>query len=418
MKKITAILLAMMIIFPFQSYAAITTTDNISYYDVSFSPARDQYILNYSFTGSANNIYIYFVSDTGTVWTKTWGPEAINKTIFINCNGEYDYFFKLNNSNVGYIQNIISTEIVTPICTTTTPGENEDNLNLTSTGKNDSSGTPTGDYRLNYIDLPDGAYYRLHQSTDGGTTWNLVDENTGLGGHFDVTKPGLYRLTAYNSSDEILSKDIINSTEFNNGKCDGCKTLTEMLACPAWDTYMSEFSEMISGAIPAPPSIEEGIDYLIEELAAQTVEPEEPTAPEPFDPGYEEIETDLPTVIETEIEPEPTDFEPETGGPGSGPVIITDPEEWTPDDTDLGYTPPAPDPDTAPTYNEPGGGTETPPTYTAPGGGGDTPPTYTPPGSVADTPPTYTPPGGTSETIPGYNLPGSSGGGVPDYDYN
>ena len=405
MKKITALVLALLILLPFQSFAAIETTGNIQYYDIQYSAAKDQYILNYYLTGTANNINIYFISGGGTPWTKTWGPESINRTIFLNCNGEYDYYFRIGTKTIGYIQNIETSSIMTPICSATTPGDSNDDLNLKPTPINDGSGTATGDFRLNYTDIPGGSYYRLDYSTDGGATWTNKGENNGSNGYFDVTKSGLYRLTAYNSGNNVISRDIIGNDEFNLNKCDGCKTLIDMLNCPAWDDYMGEFGDMIAGAIPEPPSIEDGMDYLIDKLAEQTVEPEEPEAPEAFDPGYEEELPDLPEVIETDVTPSPSDFTPETTGTGSGPVILTDPGAWVPDDTDAGYNPPDPAADTAPDYEPPGGATETPPNYTPPGTIADTPPNYTPPGTVPDTPPVY--------TIPG----GGGGGTIPDYDY-
>lgn len=415
MKKITAILLAIIILFPFQSYAATMKSDNVEIHYFEYFPGLDRYVLDYTIKDYANATVTIFITPDDVTYTKEWGRLSINKKIYHNCNGTFNYHFELNGEIVGYIYNLETTLIEDELCKQEIPGDDENDIKTRITDN-----TSNGKKRINY-DENGSVNYSLQKSNDNGTTWQDINNNTDSGtgsGYFEVTNPGYYRIIGTDENDNIISKDYISESEFETSKCDGCKTLNEMLACPAWDTYMSEFSEMISGAIPAPPSIEEGMDYLIEKLAEQTVEPEEPTAPEPFEPGYEEIETDLPTVIETEIEPAPTDYEPETGGPGSGPVIITDPEEWTPDDTDLGYTPPAPDPDTAPTYNEPGGDTETPPTYNPPGGGGGTPPTYTPPGGTPDTPPTYTPPGGTPGTTPGYNFPGSSGGGVPDYDYN
>lgn len=395
------IILSIFSLFPFGASAAIQTTPNVSNVTLQYLPSRDQYALNYYFSDPANGMQYVFVADiNGQTYSKVWPAEAINKTIYINCNGTGDWYFKLEGVSVGYIMDVVSTEIENEICQVKIPTEDDYNLNLTGTGGNASNGAGYGQYRVDYSKVPGGANYQLQRSTNGGTSWSTVGTDNGTSGYFTTNASGLYRLNAFNNSNELIATDIIGQNEFQKP----CGELCQVFTCPGWEQFAGGLSDVISNSIPTPAELGEAIgDSIVDKLAEQDVSPDDPVVPEPFDPGYQEQETDLPAPVTTDINPQPTDFEPVTTGDGSGSFDLTDPLDWTPDDEDKegGYVPPNPDADTPPEYQEGEPTDDTPPAYDS-GDVGEMPNYET---TDPGTPPSYDA-GDPGDEIPNYNYGG------------
>jgi hypothetical protein len=410
MKKIF-IILSFLFVLNIQNVFAYTTTNyttngQIQYSDLIYSPSKDQYILNYYYSGYANNIKLTFFSAiSGNTYVRNWPSESVNKTIFFNCNGIYDVFLRIGEQNQASINDIITTNIVNPVCLSTTPGEDPNDLN-TNVSQND------GDYKLNYDDVPGGNKYDLEKSNDGGNTWNVINTNTGSNGDFTIDRSGFYRITAYDINNNIISRDVIGENELNSSKCDGCTLLNQILACPAWDDFMKGFDDLLKNNIPTPSDMG---SEIVDQLADQDVTPDAPEIPDPYDPGYPDQPLDLPEKIETDLTPNPDDFKLETTGDGAGPVEISDPAAWTPDNSDKGYVPPDPDEDTAPNY-EMEETEETAPDYNSSTTEPETAPNYNITDPPADSLPSYSATS-TAGPMPGYNIGPNSTNTIPGYDY-
>ena len=424
MKKLIALVIVFTIALPSWAFAQVQKSDNIQIHYFTYDSSRDQYILDYTLSGYANAVVTVFITPTGTTYTKEWGSWTVNRRIFHNCNGTFNYNFTVNDKVIGYIYGLETTQIQNEVCSQKIPGTDPSDVNPTINDRDD------GGKRITYTKDDgsgnngggiDPSGHRLEISRDGGQTWDsFADNPIGSGGggtyqtgYFDVPYPGYYRIVTYDENNNTLSTDYIDESEFENtSTCNGCKTLSEMIACPAWDDYVGDLSSAIAEAIPPPPPIEDGMNYLIEKLAEQDVEPIVPDPPAPYDPGYEEQQIDLPEKIETDINPSPTDFEPVTEGEGEGAISLIDPNAWVPDDTDIGYQ--SPDPDSInPKEYEYTDDPQNPPDYDF--GNEETIPDYDYNETNGQLPNyEYNDTG----NIPDYETGNQNGGGVPDYNYN
>jgi hypothetical protein len=412
----------------YSSVFAYSIVPEIRYFNYQYIESKDVYKGVYGFNGFANKIRFEFWTPTNVYYTHTETYSGgLTGVVWLLCNGTYDLTIYNGSTFVGKIENIITTELNEQPCMSSADYNTvKDYFDDGDTGGDfnaNGSILNGGNKRISYDRLNGATDYDLFKWNENSTDWGTpIQTNDGNNDYFDITEDGYYKIVARDEFGNIINYDYIDNDQFKynteNNNCNGCKTLNEMLACPAWDQYMNEFGEMISGAIPAPPDMNLSMDYLIDQLAEQEVTPIEPVAPAPFEPDYPEQEIDLPEPIETDLEPDPNAFPIETGGEGSGAVIVTDPTEWTPDNTDIGYNPPNPDSDNAPDYEPPTTEPETPPDYNAPGGDSDTPPDYNPPSTVTDEIPDYNAGNEESDTPPDYNAGNENNNDdVPNYNY-
>lgn len=157
----------------------------------------------------------------------------------------------------------------------------------------------------------------------------------------------------------------------NPPACTVCDQIAQLLECPDWEAYMAEWTDAIRAAIPPPPNWHQvaGImrDTIVPAMGQELVQrmpelsriladelqrrekpvgdlPELPT----FNPSTPEM-TDLTAPIDSDFTTDVPDFTPDYSG--SRPFTIPDPADWSPDDTDIGYTMPTNQDLTAPEYN-------------------------------------------------------------------
>jgi hypothetical protein len=432
MKKIMIIILILLSFIP-SNVLAITTISRITDFQLSYI-AKDVYRGTARFHSIIpNKLKFEFWSPGGTYYTHTeLHPSGIKSPhyVWLFCNGTYNLSWYEDNLLVGKVENIVTTELKNQPCISTSNYDiAKEYIDNGDDGYFDIvGGNLDGDKkRISYVKIPGGDSYELikwdENLNDWGTTPIQINDGSTPGddGYFDIDEGGFYKVIVRDDEGNMIDNDTIDDDEFNNSinntSCNGCMKIYEMLACPAWDQYVGDIAEAIGGAIPPPPNMNDSIDYLLDQLEGIDMTPTEPEPPAPFDPGYPEQQIDLPEPIETNLTPEPNAFPIETGGDGSGAVVITDPTAWTPDNNDIGYVPPDPDPDTEPEYNPPTTTPETTPDYNPPGATEDTPPDYNPPSTVTDEIPDYNTGNDENETTPDYNTGNENNSNVPDYDY-
>ncbi|MFD0717685.1 hypothetical protein [Paenibacillus sp. GCM10027626] len=280
------------------------------------------------------------------------------------------------------------------------------------------------EYRVDYEKLSGVTHYELHYLDSSGRTLYKRDYNQPPTGIHWLTCNGIYELRYFDSNGTMIGKtkkmptseikqpkcasnsedDDTGGGDNGNGGEDGgcgdvCKKLRETLACPEWDTYMGELTDMIRGAfdwddiaskflkkfadywgdVPAPPTKAvikanvrpdiPGIDTSVPDANIK------PAAPDDFKDGAMEYDITKGPVISVEdgsqaIEIyEPDKFMKADGPPGTM-VYPKDPKNSSngikePDRPNTGTVMPEP---TAPNNGPP------PAEMPKPGGGIDDPP--------------------------------------------
>ena len=123
--------------------------------------------------------------------------------------------------------------------------------------------------------------YSIYSEHTDGRTWGPYEYSppTGMTTNVHYLRCNLtYTLKFYDSTGSLLHEEITVTTQIvapscdsNTGEpppteepppgdgsgettCNGCQTITEMLACPDWGTYMSEWEATIRRAVPPAPN--------------------------------------------------------------------------------------------------------------------------------------------------------------------
>jgi hypothetical protein len=391
---------------------------------------------------NANNIYLHFVSSSGTVYNVTYnGSSQINGRFYLTCNGTYSIFFRNGSTNLASLQGLYTSQIVTPTCNSKPPD---------ATSSNDMQVTaeyPPGEQKkVKYTAVPGACQYKMYKSVDNGGNWSTIPEwthNT-FQGYFNITEEAMYKVNALSCNGDLLDQDMVTpdqipdteTTPTTNTGCDECQNLTALISCPAWQDYLNDLGDTITAAVPPAPNwntvaqtISQQIalrgeldrfgDELIEKLKAEEQDPTPPATPPAYNPNLNDPLTDLNNTIVTEINPNPSDYDLDfgTASTGAGAFTLTDPLNWVPDNndkingyisdstslTDPGYNPPTVTPGSIPNYTTTGTAEDLP-NYTVTNPAADTPPNYTTTGTT-DTIPIYTSSTNTN-TIPLYNYGG------------
>jgi hypothetical protein len=290
-----------------------TGTTNIpsSTYYVSY---LDQYRMDYGSVTGSTNYSLHFVAANGTVYNADYDFSPTG-THYLTCNGRYSLlFYDSSHTLISSTSEFVTTAIVNPTCSSYADG---------ATGKDDLSGSMK-DGKITWQPKPDAVNYEIYK--DGVK----VGETTGT--EYTPTSDGSYSVVAKDSTGAIVGQTDINVKTDTTppAACDECKKLSELLACPDWDTYMGELTKAVKAAIPPPPNwddvankigtsvINKFSDYVGEVPAIPTVNDINQTIQEPALPTIDNSSQKALDLVPTV----PSDFDqPLNNDLNSAPVI-------------------------------------------------------------------------------------------------
>lgn len=215
-----------------------TTTVNETNYYVSY---LDQYRMDYDAVPNSTNYRLHFVAANGTVYNADYNFSPTG-THYLTCNGTYSLqFFNSSNTLIASTNEVTTTAIVNPTCSSYAD----------QTGKNDLSVTATNGV-INWQPNPNAVNYEIYK--DGVK----ISETTGT--QYNTTAGGSYSIVAKDTNGAIVGQSDINivsnptPTPTPTPTCDTCQKLSDLLACPDWNRYMGDLTNAVSAAIPPPPN--------------------------------------------------------------------------------------------------------------------------------------------------------------------
>jgi len=226
MKKIILVVM-IFLMFPVQAFADSLVASN-TYYE----SYKDQYRMDYEIIPAAS-YELYFVAPDAQIYTAEYAfaPTGIH---YLTCIGTYHLnFFDGSGTLIGHTADVVTTEIVAPTCSSSAG---------TSTATNDLN-AKIQNGNIIWDTNPSAVTYDIYKNgTKVGTTTGTDYLPDGSGGYSIVAKDANGNVVA--SSD--VTVDPIN--------CDECQKLAQLLQCPDWSTYMSDFTTAFQNALPPPPN--------------------------------------------------------------------------------------------------------------------------------------------------------------------
>lgn len=414
-------------------------TSNIINGTYYYFPPKDKYKFDYPPPSGVSYYELHFDGAAGHFYrTYNQQPTGVH---YLTCNGIYVMkFFDASGNLVAKTPEMTTHEIQVPTCNSQPENTGYKDFTLTKSSMGNGKAT------LNWNSLPNAVVYQVFRK---GQLIEAVDGTSAV-----IDDDGeAYSVIAFDQYSNLIGQaDLPASPTQTNPPpgggdggegCDGCKWLTDILACPAWDQYMGEWESMLRDVIPPPPDWQEVANIMrdtivpamgqelvnrapeIAEIIADEFEsredPVNPPGPLPsYTPPYP-VPTmqDMTERINFDLTTDVPSFEPDYSG--SKPFTIPDPLNIQLDDTDAGYTAPDPTPSNnpIPVYS---GGDPTP--EPDPGYAGSSPPVDETaiPGYVVTNPDataperSYNPPSpDTGGTIPSYQAPPPDSGTIPGY---
>lgn len=274
----------------FQLFFSTTAKAATIQYWLNFASFRDEYRLDFQWPTGTATYKVLFVSPTNVPYNLDFNnpPTGI---LYLTCNGTYAVeFYDSGSSKIGNFQNIVTTAIVNPTCSSYPDQTGTNGLNATATDNGN------GTYDLSWTPKPGADKYEIYK--DG----QKIGETTGT--NYTLPSSGAVTVVARDANGNIIGQSDLHApsngavdNEPGTGSCNGCTFLKELLECPDWDTYMGELTGAIQAALPPPPDW----DAIADKIGAATIShlsnylgpvPEPPTQSE-IDSG---INTSLPTV--------------------------------------------------------------------------------------------------------------------------
>ncbi|WP_336791159.1 hypothetical protein [Paenibacillus sp. MMO-177] len=343
---------------------------------------RDEYWLNYyGWDESADSSRLNYWTTTGTYYSaESHNPP--NGSWYLTCNGTYILEVFANGVKVGETKQWTTTKIKNPACRSYDNADSlKNDLGVAVTDNGDGTSTMT------WNSIPGANHYDIYK--DG----NKIGETTGTSTKIDSA--GGYTVSAVDSNGNVIGEsDYIapqpstgGGSDGGSGGCDGCKLITDMLACPAWDDYMGEWESMLH-RVYQPPNWQQVANVMRDTIvpamgqelinrspemakifADEFESREKPVAPPPMPPAaYTPPSvphmTDLPNKIDSDVTKDVPSFEPDYSG--SQGFTIPDPLDIKLSDQDGGYTYPDKTDQAAPDYQGTESEVEQPPQYNVP----------------------------------------------------
>lgn len=342
-----------------------------------FQP-RDAYRYDYNPPSGVAYYQLHFDGANGQHYYRQYDqqPTGIH---WLTCNGSYQMrFFNSAGQLVAKSPDMATGSIQNPVCNSQ-PG-NDAGYNDLTASINLSGPVCSISWQGIYADT-----YEIYR--DG--QYVIAVEGFGPHGGFLFDHPidcvdGAYSLLAIKDGQYVAQKDFKSNAVppvpgggggggggtnpgggYDDG-CNGCKLITDLLACPAWDQYMGEWESMLRSVIPPAPNWQQVANIMrdtivpamgqelvnrapvIADIIADEFESrEDPVYPPGSIPAYNPpgqlpVMQDMTDNIDFDLSSDIPDFEPDFSG--SVPFTIPDPLSIQLDDTDSGYNPPDPTP--------------------------------------------------------------------------
>lgn len=250
-------------------------------------------------------IKLNFVSTHGVPYSKVIDN---SEYVYLTCKGSYTFEYldeDMRVLNTG--QPIDTTEINSNVCNSYGNQKEIDTNVYKLTDSNNVLVNKNEGYRTDqYVLFPDQQYPQYfgemsettHFGTEPGKKLIFVTYAPD-GSLYDVVTydSNIGDYSNYDKSNNAVGEDGLPNGDSGNGGgagsgCDACKMLTDLLACPAWDDYMTELTQAIQNALPPPPNWQEVAEIFVNEFAdyfgdvpttptkneiKQAIEPQQPT---------------------------------------------------------------------------------------------------------------------------------------------
>lgn len=281
------------------SYAETT----VQFEKVYYAPYDEVWTYTFPTFDNYDRAKAVFDSPSGAHYEKVFMREGegwLNLTTwYLRCRGTYVIEWYDGETLVGRTGPIDTSEIVVGNCASGVQGGLYDDLGLTWTYGG-------GGYSLGWNSYGGASYYEIWS---GGTRLG-----TTTGTSYHVSGSGMTTVFAYDAngnvigrSDAYLSEDGSGNPGGGNpgggsGGCNACQKLSEMLACPEWDTYMGEFTDAVRNAFEWPQiadTFRDSIVPAIEQVFGDTT----------YSGNTGITEPSLPTYQPKEPLPQPSDIE-------------------------------------------------------------------------------------------------------------
>jgi hypothetical protein len=266
MKRYIAFLLIFLTVF--SQMGTIFALQNANVNSVAtYLSYRNEIRLDYwGYSAAVNQIRVYYVSPTGTVYDKTFDQSDLTGIFYLTCNGTYTYY--LENSTGGVeatISDIDTSQIVNGSCSSYAAGGYQNNIGLTTTP------TPTGG-TLNWNPVTGACNYEIYQ--------NGVLIQTTTGTSFSVSGGGAITVRAVDCSGLTVGEGDSYVTPSSGSPppsptptpspsypptdplCTTCVNLHDLLNCPDWGKYMGDFTKAVKDALPPPPNWDDIADKI------------------------------------------------------------------------------------------------------------------------------------------------------------
>lgn len=289
---------------------------------------RDQYRTDFGWPTPSTWVTMrtYFETPTGTPFTTDYAQIDVDSQImWLTCNGTYQFHFLDSFGAVVYwTGRIVTTAMIAPTCTSYLDGGSRDDLN----GKIDD--IPGDGFNIGWDDMSGAAEYEIWK--DG----KLIDTvpNDGNPNQYHIPDPGgSVNIVAKDAAGEYIGHTDLQVPEYTGQEdygtdpnaCDICEKLADALACPDWDTYMGELSDMIGsalddylGVVPTIPLVEDIETAIVPDLPVINTSP----------PPEADFDIAVPADYDTPLIFNITDATPIPVVDGSEPIGILDPDAY------------------------------------------------------------------------------------------
>lgn len=337
----------------------LVTKVNATYY---YAPYKDEYRVDYAPPAGATKYELYYEAANGTPYNAVYNntPTGIH---YLTCNGTYWLkFYDSSGKLFAKTDAMTTSAIQLPSCNSYLEGNaGSSDIDLTVTANNDPI---SGQKRVNvtFTEIAGADNYEIW--IDGKKFTDIAADTKPLGTTLYTDGKSLTVIAKDANGETLGQSDAIipnvQAEEPTTEGCDGCSWLNQVLACPAWDDYMGEWSDMLNNVFDAShyqmvagimrdtivPAMGQEIvnrmpelsKILADELQSREKQVVPPSAPPPNyqAPETQPTLTDLPNKIETDITSNVPNFEPDYTGSES--FAIPDPiTDIQLDDEDAGY---------------------------------------------------------------------------------
>lgn len=317
-------------------YSTTARAATIMYW-LNYQPFRDEYRLDFTWPTGTTSYKLLFLSPSGDPYELAFNA-APTGILYLTCNGTYGVdFYGAGGSRIGYFENIETTAIAAPTCSSYPDQTGTNGLNASAADNGD------GSYDLNWDAAPGASKYEVWK--DGVK----IGETTGT--NYTVPSSGAVSVVARDAQGNIIEQsdmhvptltDVDNEPDPGGGEtCDMCAKLADALACPEWDTYMGELTGAIKAALPTLPEwrtiADQFVDAFDEYFGEVPVPPTVEQITENVTPQLPTIDTSVPDANIAPDVPDafddPIDFDITEGEEiplvdGSQPIEIYEPDKY------------------------------------------------------------------------------------------